>query len=184
MFLILFDDIYINTDRFLDLMNDEIEILQAIYCRPNEIVYDQFSERIVYNAFDDQLQTIGFSTNVYLNRMIIIESKILTNEEMKQLQAKACLTTTLYDLFITLKSFYDELMGKRMEEVKDLEEYSASFLIKIDHMRSPNVYMKHLRQWTEELDITGRVLVVPHEIFILIEGRNENLKVREREYFD
>jgi hypothetical protein len=44
--------------------------------------------------------------------------------------------------------------------------------------------MKHLRQWTEELDITGRVLVVPHEIFILIEGRNEKLKVREREYFD
>jgi hypothetical protein len=116
--------------------------------------------------------------------MIIIESKILTNEEMKQLQAKACLTTTLYDLFITLKSFYDELMMKRMEEVKDLEEYSASFLMKIDHMRSPNVYMKHLRQWTEELDITGRVLGVPHEIFILIEGRNEKLKVRERDYLD
>jgi hypothetical protein len=49
--------------------------------------------------------------------------------------------------------------------------------MKIDHMRSPNIYMKHLRQWTDELNITGRVFVIPHSIFILIEGKNEILKV-------
>jgi hypothetical protein len=68
---------------------------------------------------------------------------------------------------------------KRTKEIKQIDEYSSTILMKIDHMRSPNVYMKHLRQWTDELDITGRVLVVPHRIFILIEGRNDKLKVGE-----
>ena len=35
--------------------------------------------------------------------------------------------------------------------------------------------MKHLRQWTNELNITGRVLV---NIFILMEGKKDNIKVR------
>jgi hypothetical protein len=170
---------YINNDRFLDLikMNEQIEVLKAIYCRTNEIVYDDLSQTIVYNAFDDNLQTIGFSTIVYMNNMIIIESKILTKDELKQLQANAYLTTTLYDLFTILKNFYDELMMKRTKHIKPLEENLSSFLMKIDHMRSPNVYMKHLRQWTDELNITGRVFIVPHSIFILIEGNNEKIKV-------
>jgi hypothetical protein len=159
-------------------MNEQIEVLKSIYCRTNEIVYDDLSQKIVYNAFDDNLQTIGFSANVYMNNMIIIESKILTKDELKQLQANAVLITTLYDLFTTLKNFYDELMMKRTKEIKQLEEYSSSFLMKIDHMRSPNIYMKHLHQWTDELNITGRVLVIPHDIFILIEGKNEKLKVQ------
>jgi hypothetical protein len=159
-------------------MNEQIEVLKAIYCRRNEIIYDDLSQKIVYNAFDDNLQTIAFTTNVYINNMIIIiESKILTNNELKQLQANACLKTTLYDLFIILKNFYDELMMKRTKKIEQMEEYSSSFLMKIDHMRSPNIYMKHLRQWTDELNITGRVFVIPHSIFILIEGKNEILKV-------
>lgn len=158
-------------------MNEQIEVLKAIYCRSNEIVYDDLSQRITYNAFDDNLQCIGFSISVYMNNMIAIESKILTKDELKQLEANARLTTTLYDLFTNLKCLYDELMMKRTKEIVEIEECSSSFLMKIDHMRSPTVYMKHLRQWTDELDITGRVLVVPHQIFILIEGKNENLKV-------
>lgn len=180
-FLVFFNDIYIyiKKDRFLDLikMNEEIEILKSIYCRPNEIIYDDLLQRIIYNAFDDNLQTIAFSVNVYINNMIIIESQILTKDELKQLQTNACLTTTLYDLFIELKSFYDELMIKRTKKIEKFEEFSSSFLMKIDHMRSPNVYMKHLKQWTDELNITGRVMVIPHEIFILTEGNNEKLKV-------
>jgi hypothetical protein len=159
-------------------MNEEIEILKSIYCHSNEIIYDDLSERITYNAYDTNLQCIGFSASVYLNNMIIIDSNVLTKDELKQLRANACLTTTLYDLFTTLKGFYDELMMQRSEQVVEVEECSDSFLMKIDHMRSPNVYMKHLRQWTEELDITGRVLVILHGIFILIEGKNEKLKVR------
>jgi hypothetical protein len=160
-------------------MNEQIEVLKSIYSRPNEFLYDNLSEIIVYNAFDDHRQTIGFSTKIYSNKMIIIESQILTRNELKQLQANACLTTDFYDLFTSLKNFYDELMIKRTKEIKQIDEYSSTILMKIDHMRSPNVYMKHLRQWTDELDITGRVLVVPHGIFILIEGRNDKLKVGE-----
>ena len=66
---------------------------------------------------------------------------------------------------------------KRRREEKEVEENSSSILMKIDHMRSPNVYMKHLRQWTDELNINGRVLMIPHGIFILLEGTNEKLKV-------
>jgi hypothetical protein len=114
-----------------------------------------------------------------VNNGIIVDSNVLTKDELKQLRTHACLTTTLYDLFTTLKCVYDELMMKRMKEIVQVEECSSSFLIKIDHMRSPNIYMKHLRQWTDELDITGRVLVIPRGVFILIEGKNEELKVRE-----
>ncbi|CAF2754006.1 unnamed protein product [Rotaria sp. Silwood2] len=157
-------------------MNEQIEVLKAIYCRSNEIVYDDFSQIITYNAFDDNLQCIGFSTSVYMNNTITVDSNILTKDELKQLQANACLTTTLYDLFTTLKCCYDELMMKRPKEIIPMEQCSSSFLMKIDHMRSPNIYMKHLHQWTNELNITGRVLIIPHNIFILIEGKNENLK--------
>lgn len=159
-------------------MNEQIEVLKAIYSRSNEFIYDDVSETIIYNAFDDHLQTIGFSVKIYLKKMIIIESQILNRNELKQLQANACLTMDFYDLFTCLKNLYDELMMKRTKEIKQVDECSSTILMKIDHMRSPNVYMKHLRQWTDELDITGRVLVIPHEIFILIEGINDKLKVR------
>jgi hypothetical protein len=164
-------------------MNEQIEILKAIYCCPNEIVYDDFSQIITYNALDDNLQCIGFSTSVYPNNMIIVESNVLTIDELKQLRANACLTTTLYDLFTTLKYFYDELMMKRTKQIIQVQEYPSSFLMKIAHMRSPNIYMKHLRQWTDELNITGRVLVIPHSIFILLEGKTENLKVRSNKIY-
>ncbi|CAF3709422.1 unnamed protein product [Rotaria sp. Silwood1] len=157
-------------------MNEQIEVLKAIYCRTNEIVYDDLSEIITYNAYDDNLQCIGFSTNVYMNNTIIVNSNILTNDELKQLQANACLKTTLYDLFTTLKYIYDELIIKRPKKIMQIEQYSSSFLMKIDHIRSPNIYMKHLHQWTNELNITGRIFIIPHNIFILIEGKNENLK--------
>ncbi|CAF1257359.1 unnamed protein product [Rotaria sordida] len=157
-------------------MNEKIEVLKAIYCRPNEIVYDDLSQIITYNAFDDNLQCIGFSASVYMNNTIIVDSHILTKDELKQLRANACLITTLYDSFTTLKCFYDELMMKRPKEIIQVQQCLSSFLMKIDHMRSPNIYMKHLYQWTNELNITGRVLIIPHNIFILIEGKNENLK--------
>ncbi|CAF2080027.1 unnamed protein product [Rotaria magnacalcarata] len=157
-------------------MQEQIEVLKAIYSRRNEIVYDDVSQIITYNAFDDNLQCIGFSTRVYMNNAIIVESNILTNDELKQLRENACLKTTLYDLFTVLKSLYDELMMKRTKETVPLKESSSSILMKIDHMRSPNIYMKHLRQWTNELNITGGVLVIPHTIFILVEGNNDNLK--------
>ncbi|CAF1462564.1 unnamed protein product [Adineta steineri] len=159
-------------------MSEEVEILKAIYCRSNEIVYDDSSQIITYNSYDDHLQCIGFSTNIYMNNMIIVESNVLTRDELKQLRMHACLTTTLYDLFTTLKSVYDELIMKRTKVLVSVEEYasSSSFLMKIDHMRSPNIYMKHLYQWTNELNITGRILVIPHRIYILIEGKHENLK--------
>jgi hypothetical protein len=163
-------------------MDEQIEVLKSIYCRSNEIVYDDLSETVTYNAFDDKYQCNGFSVIVYKNNMIIVESNILTKDELEQLRTKICLTTALYDLFTTLKYFYDELMQRRTKEIIQMEESSSSFLMKIDHMRSPNIYMKHLHQWANEFEITGRVLVILHEIYILIEGKSEKLKVKYIEY--
>ncbi|UJR22315.1 hypothetical protein I4U23_025377 [Adineta vaga] len=159
-----------------DNFHEQIQVLRAIFSRSNEIVYDDLSERLTYNAFDDQLQCVAFSTNVYANDMIIVDSNVLTNDELKELRAKTYVTTTLYDLFTTLKDYYDHLMMKRTKENLSLIENTVSMLMKIDHMRSPNVYMKHLDQWSNQLSITGRVLVLSHPIFILIEGTNENIR--------
>ena len=158
-------------------MDESVEVLRAIYSRPNELLVDEQAETITYNAFDDQDDSIGFSVIVFKNLSIIVDSQQLTNEQLKQLRAQASLTSTLYDLFTGLKSFYEELMKKRREETVKAEEDSSTVLIKIDHMRSPTIYMKHLRQWTQECQITGRVLVIPRDIFLLIEGTQENLKV-------
>ena len=159
-------------------MDDEaVAVLQAIYCRPNELIVDEQAETITYNAFDDHEQSIGFSVMVFKNLSIIVDSQRLTNEQLKQLRAQASLSTTLYDLFTHLKSLYDELIKARRENTAKIEEESSTVLMKIDHMRSPTIYMKHLRQWSEELGITGRVLFILHEIFLLLEGTPENLKV-------
>ncbi|CAF0980132.1 unnamed protein product [Adineta ricciae] len=169
---------------FMELMrenlNEQLEVLRAIFCRTNELVYDDLTERITYNAFDDQLQCVGFSVSVYTNDMIIVDSNVLSNDELKQFRAKTCgvatTTTTLYDLFSTLKDSYEQLIIQRAKQDSRVKECLKSTLMSIDHMRSPNVYMKRLHQWADQLLLTGRVLVIPHHIFILIEGTNEDIK--------
>lgn len=159
-------------------LNEQVEVLRAIYSRPNEIVYDERAERLTYNAFDEQRQRPAFAANVHAHAMITVDSHVLTNDELKQLRAKACATGTLYDLFSTLKDCYDELMARRTKDEWPLQQRTSALLLQIDHMRSVNVYMKHLHQWADQLDISGRVLVIPHGIFIIVEGTSDNLKVR------
>ena len=159
-------------------MDEQVHVLQAIYCRPNEITYDDLARTITYNAFDENAQVVGFSATVYENDLVVVDSDRLTKEELRDLRTRACLTTTMFDLFGTLKELYDELMTKRTEEaVLVQDDKRSTMLMKIDHMRSPTLYMKHLRQWTNELNVTGRVLAIPHGIYILVEGANDDLKV-------
>ena len=159
-------------------MDEQVHVLQAIYCRPNEITYDDLARTMTYHAFDEQEQVVGFSATVYENELVVVHSDRLTKEELRELRTRACLTTTMFDLFSTLKELYDELMTKRTSEPVAVEnDKRSTILMKIDHMRSPSLYMKHLRQWTNELNVTGRVLAIPHGIYILVEGANDDLKV-------
>lgn len=158
-------------------MNEQIEVLKSIYSRPNEFVYNEQDNTIVYNAFDDQRQIMGFSVHVSSNRIISLQSQILNRDEFKQLQAQISFSDDLYELFNHLKEFYDELMIKRQTETNEIQEFISVILMKIDHMRSMNTYIKHLRQWTNELNITGRVWIIPQGIYLLIEGIKEQLKV-------
>ena len=57
-------------------MNEQLEVLQAIYSRPNELIYDHHSDTILYNAFDDHRQTIGFAVTMYMNKIVRIQSQI------------------------------------------------------------------------------------------------------------
>lgn len=159
-------------------MNEQFEVLQSIYSRPNELIYDEQTQTIVYNAYDDQRQTIAFSLHISSNENIHLQSQILTRNEFKQLQSQISSSKDLFDLFSSLKESYDHLMANRPKEMI-IEESISMILIEIDHMRSPNVYMKHLRQWTNELNLTGRVWVIPHGIYLLIEGKKKQLKVNE-----
>ena len=162
-------------------MNEQFEVLQSIYSRPNELIYDKQTQTIVYNSYDDQRQTIAFSLHISSNENIHLQSQVLTRNEFKQLQSQISSSKDLFDLFSSLKEFYDHLMSNRPNDVTEMmiEESISVILMEIDHMRSPNVYMKHLRQWTNELNLTGRVWIIPHGIYILIEGKKEQLKVNE-----
>ena len=160
-------------------MNEEIAVLQAIYSQPNELVHDDQLETLRYNGKD-------YSVIVYLRTgSVMVDSAKLAAEDLKELRAQATLTTTIYDLFNHLQMFYEDLLDRRERRRKtsdDDDQRTATYLFQIDHMRSPTIYMKHLKQWTNEGDITGRVLVVgTRDIFLLIEGQTENLKVINRE---
>lgn len=164
-------------------MNEQFEVLQSIYSRPNELTYDEQTQTIVYNAYDDHRQTIAFSLQISSNENIHLQSQILTRNEFKQFQDHITSTNDLFDLFSSSKEFYEHLMAKRPKDVQEkllIIDLSISIiLLEIDHMRSPNVYMKHLRQWTNELNLTGRIWILPHGIYLLIEGKKEQLKVNE-----
>jgi hypothetical protein len=161
-------------------MNDEFDVLQAIYCRPNELLYDSRTDTITYNAWNEQHDTIGFSVVVYANHSTIVNSQQLDSNEIKQLRAQAYVQTTIYDMFIDLKTVYDELIRQRKTTTCPIDDCPSMALFKIDHMRSPTIYMKHLRQWTNDCAITGRVFVIARDIFLLIEGNQSNVKVRQQ----
>ena len=59
-------------------MNEQFEVLQAIYSRPNEVIWNNLAEMIVYNAVDDRRQTIGFTVTVCMNKIVRI--KRITSE--------------------------------------------------------------------------------------------------------
>ena len=52
-------------------MNEQFQVLQAIYSRQNELIYDHQTETLTFNAFDNDEQTIGFSVIIYPNQSII-----------------------------------------------------------------------------------------------------------------
>lgn len=160
-------------------MNEEISVLQAIYSQPNEFIYDDQLETVRYNGKD-------YSVTIYLRtNSVMIDSAKLSAEDLKELRAQASLTTTIYDLLSNLQMFYENFLNQRQQrkKVDTNEQQLAMYLFQIDHMRSPTIYMKHLKQWTNECEITGRVFVVgSREIYLLIEGNLENLKVIVRRF--
>lgn len=153
-------------------MNEEISVLQAIYSEPNELIHDEQLETIQYNGKD-------YSVTIYLRTgSVMIDSSKLSSEELKKFRSRAILTTTIFDLLNDLQLFYEDLLNERQENKTNDEPTTVIYLFQIDHMRSPTIYMKHLKQWTNEGEITGRVLVVgSREIYLLIEGNSNNVKV-------
>lgn len=158
-------------------MDEQIEVLRSIYSRPNELIVNEKTETIVFNHFDSRDQSIGFSLIIYPNRSIVVESQRLSNDEVKQLQSKTTLRTTLFDLIDQLKSFYEHLIQQRTNSTTAEHRSTSIVLSKIDHMRSTTIYMKNLRQWTNEFRLTGRVFLVENRIFLLFEGERDDLKV-------
>lgn len=49
-------------------------------------------------------------------------------------------------------------------------------LLKLDHMRNKNRYIKTITRWVDELKMNGRVFFVGYLIFILLTGETENVR--------
>lgn len=67
--------------------------------------------------------------------------------------------------------------GGEKEEVKDKdkdEEWTAVLLL--DHIRSRNHYIKLLECWTQQLQLTGRLLL-GRSILVILQGARPNIKV-------
>lgn len=156
-------------------MNEEIEVLKSIFSRPNELIVDEQTETIRLNVLDEE--TIAFSIIVSPNRSVLIEAKRLNNEILKKLRQNAQIETTIFDLFLKLKTIFDETR-QNLDEEKS-EEIPSKFLViaQIDHIRSETIYLKNLRQWTEQFRLSGRVFIVASQIFLFFEGENDDLKV-------
>lgn len=49
-------------------------------------------------------------------------------------------------------------------------------LLKIDHMRSKNRYIKTITRWVQELNLSGRLFFVSSLIFLLLAGKDSDVR--------
>lgn len=64
--------------------------------------------------------------------------------------------------------------GDNEVKVKEKEDWTAVFLL--DHIRSQNHYIKLLKRWTQQLQLTG-TLFLGRNILIILQGDRHNIKV-------
>lgn len=63
------------------------------------------------------------------------------------------------------------------EEVKDKEKDKEwTMVLLLDHIRSQNHYIKLLERWTQQLQLTGRLLL-GRSILVILQGTRPNIKV-------
>lgn len=63
------------------------------------------------------------------------------------------------------------------EEVKEREkEEEWTAVLSLDHIRSRNRYIGLLERWTQQLQLTGRLLLGP-SILVILQGARPNIKV-------
>ncbi|CAF1075553.1 unnamed protein product [Didymodactylos carnosus] len=150
------------------------------------VLFRDIPTSITYNGFNKKDKSIYFSVTVQLDnlpRCICINSSSLTKAELNHLKSiyeikQINEDLTLHELFILIKNYVDDMITNKKLSSDEINKSlnTMTSLMKIDHMRSSKIYMKHLQDWTNLFELTGRVLHIPHSIFILVEGTNEKIK--------
>ncbi|XP_045609255.1 RWD domain-containing protein 3 isoform X1 [Procambarus clarkii] len=181
----------------MDQIYEELEAIEAIFCRENEfslhskdISSVEFAVTTSPIASPDLEITVVFnlSANSYPNEppSVSVQCSSLTRVEcdsvktfLKNIAESCCGAPMILNLLTALQENEDIRGTPRNTPTleNDTSKGPITCVLHLDHMRNKTRYLKTIKSWCEELDLFGRIIFCVHWIFIILQGNEENMKI-------
>ena len=172
-------------------VKDEIELITAMY-EKNELQFEECSgyKRIAVNLLDEKNRPTVFSCNIseqYPDQppMISVQQPNLTKNELLTLKSHLlsdlqlnCLVgqPMLLNVINWVKANVYDFCKPKNSNYCISSNTQYVYIIQLDHMRSKSRYIKHLQQFTKELDVACHLVFVEHFIFLFLCGNEASVK--------
>ncbi|XP_032219670.1 RWD domain-containing protein 3 [Nematostella vectensis] len=184
----------------MELILEEIEALQAIFCKEGEFTLNFVSDDSACFSIKFPILASGKSTDELEMSVTLTDDSYPSSFPNISLSCSALTRKRLDNLRKTLQEFLMTLPndeGKLLEIANWLQERSAEItsgnstsnenfpkkssndellIVKLDHMRSRSRYLRTLNSWAQELDLLIAVFLVHKFIFLVVQGQEHNLK--------
>lgn len=173
-------------------IENEIEALRLMFCEDGEFIEEKYNDerKLIINIdVDGDKWNLNFllsakypfespKINVYnenFNRKDLADTIIKAEEYGQSLSGN-------YMILDIISWFHDELTKYTRAKTNKFEENCTepmyyTTLIQVHHMRAKEKYVKLLETWMMNFDLTGRILFYKKAIYILVQGKDENIKV-------
>ncbi|CAD5124510.1 DgyrCDS12790 [Dimorphilus gyrociliatus] len=187
----------VKDDKVRKAVEDEIEAIRWMYCQDGEFFEEQISEGrqislnldingkiwnlkfLLSEAYPDQPPRINVY-NTEFSRKDLVELNKMT-EEYGQSLSGSCMIIDIVSWFPDKLMEYKKLQTYQLKEICTEQMYYNT-LLQVHHMRAKEKYIKNIRTWMRNFDLTGRILFYKKFIYIVLQGKDENTKKFLREY--
>ncbi|KAM4624396.1 RWD domain-containing protein 3-like [Polymixia lowei] len=176
---------------------EEVSVLSSIYCGEGEY---QLIQQSADNGLVVQIRTaVGEMRRVEVSLLfhlpplypvcppdISVSSPLLSREQCQNIRQKlleqaAALPQEpmVHQLVACLQQsgevIEEEKGGEEEEQVKEREEEEWTAVLLLDHIRSRSRYIKLLERWTQQLHLTG-TLLLGRPILVILQGTRPDIK--------
>ena len=171
--------------RFLIMVStyikDELELLESAYSNEIDFIWNGFTQTLqctIKNCKKQQeLKFDCFFPTSYPNHPpnITVKKSVLEPFQINQLDKQIIsLTSSLIN-----QPMMFEVVQLLIDFVENFEESTTpmttcSYLLNIDHMRNRTRYLKYLKQWSNEENLSVSVIFFFKYIFVLLNGLEDN----------